>query len=161
MSENELIWVSKELAEEYKNLDSVEAQEAAVKKIIERKRLDIEGEQELLSDSLLQFKSVCLVHRKELGKVYQEQADKLYELWEETGDISTLVSRHAKNIAAEIDPIRREIGELSRSIADLKKSLDVINIHVPEKLATVVSMVAAMDADTKSLMRDLLDRGRK
>jgi RecB family endonuclease NucS len=154
--DKELIWVSKRIAEEYKQLDSVEEQERAVKKVIEKKRLDLNEEQELLSESLLQFKSVCLAHRKELEKTYQEQADKLYSLWEEMGDVSTMVAEHSRMIAAGIDPIRREVSELAKGLATFKRELAGLDLHVPTSFVEVASVVGRMDDKTKGLLRDLL-----
>jgi chromosome segregation ATPase len=145
----ELIWVSKELADEYKQLESVEEQERAVKKIIESKRLDLEEEQELLSENVLLFKGVCLAHKKELSKVYQEQADLLNTLWEDMGDVSTQISQHVNQMTKQIAPLKREV-------ADLKKELDGLRLYVPERLARLAEQVSSMDEKTKSLLRELL-----
>ena len=161
MEKQELIWVSRELAEEYKKLDSVDEQEAIVKKLINKKKLDIEQEQEQLSDSLLQFKSVCLVHKKELGKVYEEQADKLYSLWEETGDVSSMITKHARDISSLVQPMRTEINNLSKDIADLKKAMSELNIYGAERILEVVSKVKTMDEETKFLLKTLLNANTK
>lgn len=150
------IWVSKKLADEYNTLESVEEQEASVKRIIEKKRLDLDLENELLSESLLVFKSVCLVHKKELEKVYKEQADKLYALWEDTGDITTMVNQHARSVAAQIEPLKNEVVGLKRNIDELKRSLEGLHLYVPQQLAEITTQVAKMDDKTKGLLSVLL-----
>ncbi len=146
----ELIWVSKELAEEYKQLESVEEQERAVKKIIKDKRLDLEQEQELLSESLLQFKSVCLAHRKGLEKVYQEQADTLNTLWEDMGDVTTQINKSVTALANRIGPVRQQVEAL-------KKEISGLNVYVPENLIHLAAQVATMDEKTKVLLQNLLN----
>jgi hypothetical protein len=145
----ELIWVSKELADEYKQLKSVEEQERAVKKIINNKRLDLEEEQELLSENVLLFKSVCLAHKKALSSVYQEQSDMLYKLWEDMGDVSSQISQHVKQMTNQIAPLKREVS-------NLKKEFEGLRLYVPERLARLAEQVGSMDEKTKSLLRELL-----
>jgi len=157
MEGKELIWVSKDLAQKYKDMDGSEELEMAVRKVIEKKRLDLEGEQELLSESLLMFKSVCLAHKRELEKAYQVQADNIYSLWEEMGDVSSLVGQHAKAIAAQIDPIRREISETKKTVDELKRALQSLDLYVPQQLAAVTEQVARMDEKTKALLSTLLN----
>ena len=150
------IWVNKKLAEEYNSLESVEEQEASVKRVIEKKRLDLDAENEMLGESLLTFKSVCLVHKKELEKVYQEQADKIYALWEEMGDVSTMVSRHAKELAAEIKPVSLEVQAAKKSVDELKKSVMDLNIYGAERVVELAKMVAQMDEKSKEILSALL-----
>lgn len=150
MKDKELIWVSKELAEEYNQLESAKEQERAVKKIINDKRLDIEAEQELLSESLLQFKSVCLAHRKGLEKVYREQADTLNTLWEDMGDVTTQIDTSVNKLTGRISPLKQQV-------ASLKKEIGGLNIYVPENLVKLASQVATMDDKTKILLHSLLD----
>ena len=154
MSNRELIWVSAVLAEEYKQLDSVEEQERLVKKVIENKRLDIEAEQELLSESVLLFKSVCLAHRKALQQVYEEQSDLLYKMWEEMGDVSTQINSHVKQLTNQIKPLRNEVEEL-------KKEINSLSLYVPDKFVSVVEQVSNMDDRTKVLLRDVLDMDKQ
>jgi len=154
--EKEHIWVSKNLADEYKRLESVEEQEAAVKRVIEKKKLDLDAENEMLGESLLQFKSVCLAHRKELEKVYQDQADKIYAMWEELGDVSTMVSQHAKSLAAEIAPITKEIATARQNVDALKKSVSELDIYGAERVVELAKMVAQMDEKSKEILSALL-----
>jgi len=145
----ELIWVSKKLAEEYNQLESVEEQERIVKKVITDKRLNIEAEQELLSESVIQFKSVCLAHRKALENVYKEQSDILIKLWEDMGDVSTQINQHVRQMTDQVTPLKREV-------ASLKKEIEGLRLYVPEQLARIAEQVGSMDEKTKSLLRELL-----
>ena len=149
-NDRELIWVPKKFADEYKQLESIEKQEAAVKKLIDDKRLDIDAEQELLSESLLRFKHTCLTHKIELRKVYQEQADALDALWHEMGDITSQINRHVEQIVQQISPA-------ARHIAALKKEIQELHIYIPENLVRLAGQVSTMDATTKLLLRTLLN----
>ncbi len=152
------IWVSKKLAEEYNSLESVEEQEASVKRVIEKKRLDLDAENEMLGESLLAFKSACLVHKKELEKVYQDQSDKIYAMWEDMGDVSTMVSRHAKELAAEIKPVSLEIQAAKKSVDELKKSVLDLNIYGAERVVELAKIVAQMDEKSKEILSALLTK---
>jgi len=156
MGEKAYIYVSKELAEQYEQLATVEAQEEAVKKVISRKRIDLEDEQEMLSDTLLQFKSVCLKHKIELEKVYAEQADKIYKLWECCGDVSSNISRHAASITSEISTINDQIDRASRRVSDLKSKTDSLNIYGAEKIIELARTVANLDDATKDILAQIL-----
>ena len=155
--DTEYIRVSKNLADEYKKLESVEEQEAAVKRVIEKKRLDLDAENEMLGESLLQFKSVCLAHKKELEKVYQDQSDKIYAMWEDMGDVTTMVNQHARSVAAQIEPLKNEVAGLKRTIDELRRSLEGLHLYVPQQLAEVTTQIAKMDDKTKALLSILLN----
>ena len=157
MNYKELIWVSKELADEYKKFETVEEQERLVKKIIERKGIDINDENELLSENMLQFKNVCLLHKKELEKVYNEQAEKLEKLWNDCGDITPKVRQHAKKIVAETSSIGKSVDDLNSKIDDLKRKVSNINVHIPEQLVRLAETVSSMDDKSLSILKQLLE----
>ena len=159
--EKELIWVSKELAAEYKSLETIEEQEKAVKAVITRKKLDLDDENNLLSESLLQFKSVCLVHKKELEKVYNEQGDILSALWVDMGDVSNNISRHAKQLASEISIISKAVSQTKGEVEGLRKSLNGLDVYSAEKLTALATQINRMDDDTKDILKFLLNNYNK
>jgi len=79
-NEKELIWVTKEQAEIFKELDSNDNQRNFVDKLIKERKLDIENSIESLDDDLLRLKSFTLTYKTELRKVYDEQDKALEEL---------------------------------------------------------------------------------
>jgi hypothetical protein len=161
MEDKELIWVSKKLAEEFKSLDKVEEQEASVKRVIASKRLSLDEENELLSESLLEFKSVCLVHKKELQKVYEEQENALYKMWEDMGDISTKILEHSRKVASKTREATREIETMRTNIDALKKTLSGFEIYGADSLAKLAQNVSQMDENTKNILKFLLNNYTK
>ena len=146
----ELIWVSEKVAKQYKGLESGEEQEEIIRDLLKQKRIDMERENEQLEESVLVFKSVCLAHKREITKVYEEQAKLLEELWEESGDISMKVHDQVEKITEQIAPLKKEIDILKTKIREL-------NIYIPENFVSLAAQVRGMDNDTKMLLRDLLD----
>lgn len=161
MEEKELIWVSKSAAEEFKRLDSVEAQAELVMEVIRRKKKDFTDEQAMLDDDILQFKAVCLKHRQELEKVYDEQAKKLEELWKTQGDISHKVSTHARQVAGEVAPLMEEVQNLAGQVDRLRSALNSLHIYVPENLVKIAETVSQMDEKTKEVLSVLLSAREK
>jgi uncharacterized coiled-coil DUF342 family protein len=152
------LYIDKNLAEQYKQLESVEAQEEAVKKLILRKGLDLEEENEHLSESLLQFKHVCLKHKIELQKVYNEQSENLYNLWESCGDVTSQISKHAKSIATEIEQINRSIAHTSSDVDKLKEKINSVNIYGAERIVELAKMIAKLDDATKDILSQILTK---
>lgn len=150
MEQREYVWIDKRLAEKLKKLDSIELQEEAVKEVIKEKKLDLSSEFEQLDESLLMFKSVCLTHKKELEKVYKEQADTLYKMWETDGDTSTAILQHARKLANELHPVKSEVRELVDSIKELKKLTG--DLPLPYKFVESVEAISRMNAETKDLL---------
>lgn len=161
MSDKDLIWVPKEIAEKHKNALSDEEQAKIVLTYIEEKKLDFSRELDLLDESALRFKAVCITHKNELAKIYNEQGDMLYKMWEDMGDVGSKINEHAKQLADEIRPISQEVNNLKRDVEDLKKLLSSFHIYDAEKLAGLVSMVNSMSDGTKDIMKFLLNEYKR
>lgn len=158
MSNNkELIWVSKEFAAQYNELETLEAQERIAKEVLEKKRLDLSSEYELLDESLLQFKAVCLSHKNALEKVYIEEADKIYKMWEEMGDVRSKVSEHARALADEIKPLKNEIEYAQNAITDLKNQLDGLDVYGAERVAGLAETVAGLNEGAQGILKFMVD----
>ena len=160
-ADKELIWVPKDLAEQFQKLDSHEKQLEMVLEIIRRKKSDFMTEQEMLDEDLLEFKAVCLKHRKELETVYDEQAKKLEDLWKSQGDISSKINQHAKEVAGQLRPITHEVSELTDAVNILKKALDNIQLHIPHSLVQVAETISHMDEHTKEVLHVVLTSMQK
>ena len=161
MEEKDLVWLPKSIVDKVKQLDTVEEADKLIQEYIKKKKADFNDDLENLDEDVLLFKSVCLKHRNELKKVYDEQSDLLDKLWEDCGDMGSKIHRHAKALAEELKPITAEVNALKTSIHEVKRLLDTVNFYPPHTLIQVTESVARMDDSTKELLRDLLNTRQK
>jgi hypothetical protein len=157
MKEKDLIWVSKDLAKKFNELDTAEKQEAMVKEIIAKKRLELDRENESLEENMLLFKSVCLRHRNELAKVYEEESEKLEELFLSMGGIEAKVSKNVDEFVHKAKPISLEVSRLSEEVRRLNAAVSGINTHALENVIRLAKEFDNMGDKAKSLVRLMLD----
>ena len=158
MSDNkELIWVTKEQAAQFKELDTVEHQSKVATEIVRQKGLDIESELNQLDDDLIRFKAACLVHKSEMEKVYTEQADKLEALINNCWDVMPVAKDNAQKMADELQPFADKITDLSVSINEVKKLTQGINFYGIEQLTKLVEQVNYMDKNSKDIFTFLIN----
>ena len=157
MEEKDLVWLPKSVADKVKQIETVEEADSMIQEYIKTKRQDFTRELENLDDDVLIFKGVCLRHRQELKKVYDEQADLLDKLWEDCGDMGSKIHKHAVAMAAELAPLTAEVKSLKSSIEEVKKLIHEVSFYPAQQFVSTVESVARMDDKTKGLLRDLLD----
>ena len=157
MEEKDLVWLPKSVAAKVKLVETVEEADSVIQEYIKTKRQDFTRELENLDDDVLTFKGVCLKHRQELKKVYDEQADLLDKLWEDCGDMGSKIHRHAVAMAAELAPLTAEVKSLKSSIEEVKRLINEVSFYPAQQFVSTVESVARMDDKTKDLLRDLLD----
>ena len=157
MEEKDLVWLPKSVAVKVKQIETVEEADSMIQEYIKTKRQDFTRELENLDDDVLTFKGVCLKHRQELKKVYDEQSDLLDRLWDDCGDMGSKIHRHAKSLAAELAPLTAEVKSLKASIEEVKKLIGQVDFYPQQTFIQTVESVARMDDKTKGLLRDLLD----
>ena len=155
--ERDLVWLPKSVAAKVKQIETVEEADNMIQEYIKTKRQDFTRELENLDDDVLSFKGVCLRHRQELKKVYDEQADLLDRLWEDCGDMGSKIHRHAVALAAELAPLTAEVKSLKSSIEEVKRLIGQVDFYPQQAFIQTVENVARMDDKTKDLLRDLLD----
>ena len=157
MEERDLVWLPKSVAAKVKLVETVEEADSMIQEYIKTKRQDFTRELENLDDDVLMFKGVCLRHRQELKKVYDEQVDLLDRLWEDCGGMGSEIHKHAVGMAAELAPLTAEVKNLKSSIEEVKKLIHEVSFYPAQQFVSTVESVARMDDKTKGLLRDLLD----
>ena len=157
MEEKDLVWLPKSIAAKVKQIETVEDADNMIQEYIKTKRQDFTRELENLDDDVLTFKGVCLRHRQELKKVYDEQANVLDDLWIDCGDMGSKIHKHAVAMAAELAPLTAEVKSLKASIEEVKRLIGQVDFYPQQTFIQTVESVARMDDKTKGLLRDLLD----
>lgn len=158
--EKDLVWLPKSVAAKVKLVETVEEADNMIQEYIKTKRQDFTRELENLDDDVLIFKGVCLKHRQELKKVYDEQTDLLDKLWEDCGDMGSKIHEHAVALAAELAPLTAEVKNLKSSIEEVKRLIGQVDFYPQQTFIQTVESIARMDDKTKGLLRDLLDLKR-
>jgi len=150
MSDNkELIWVTKEQAEIFKELDIDDNRKNFVDKLIKERKLDIQNSIESLDDDLLRLKAFTLTYKTELKKVYEEQEKVLEELWEEHDEKIYELKEKIKQLKPELEKVTSQVKEVSNALSG-------ISTYSIERLIDVVYKVNYMSEKDKKLMMDLI-----
>lgn len=147
--EKELIWVTKEQARIFNDLDADENKKNFVDKLIRDRKVDIQNSIESLDDDLLRLKAFALTYKTELKKVYDEQDKALEELWESHDEKIYELKEKIKQLKPELQNVKSQIDEVSK----VMNGLSTYNI---DKLIEVVRKVNGMSEDDKKLMTDLI-----
>jgi len=148
------VYLPVSIANKIEAADSVEAQASIAKEVINKKRLDITRENEMLEDDVLKFKSFCLTHRTEMRKIYQEEEDLLYKMWE---DLDEKTTEKRKKISG----MSKQLSMFADDVNTLKKTIDGFNLYSAEKLAELARSIDAMDDNTKDILRYVLSATKK
>lgn len=148
--DKELIWVTKEQAKIFNDLDADGNKKNFVDKLIADRKIDIESSIECLDDDLLRLKAFALTYKTELKKVYDEQDKALEELW----------GTHDKKIYELKEKIRQlkpELQNIKNQIDEVNKVMNGVSTYNIDKLLEVVRKVNGMSEDDKKLMIDLIN----
>jgi uncharacterized coiled-coil DUF342 family protein len=150
MDNQELIWVTKEQAKIFKDLDSESNQKNFVDELITRRKIDIQNSIECLDDDLLRLKAFALTYKTELKKVYEEQDKALEELWE-SHDVKIYESKE------KIKQLKPELQSITNQINEVNKVMNDVSTYNIDKLIEVVHKVNNMSDNDKKLMTDLIN----
>jgi hypothetical protein len=155
------VYVDKKIAKELKDLEGSEEQEKIVKDIIKRKKLDLENENDLLSDNVLIFKNVCLEHRNQLKKIYADEDAKLEEMFLELDATRSKFKKTSKDLQSAIRPLSDELDQCREKFKHLKDGIDGLNIYGSEKLVEFARTIQNMDDATKDIFGFILNHYKK
>ena len=155
-AEKELIWVTKEQADQFKELDTAEHQSKIALKILETKSLDIQSDLQQLDDDAVRFKAACLTHKATLESVYKEQSEKMDKLIEECWDVMPKAKKNADKMAAEFAPVVEMVKNLNKEVEDLKKSASDINFYGLRDLSSAVEQIRNLDSESKEMIQFLM-----
>lgn len=150
MDDKELIWVTKEQAKTFKDLETDISKKNFVDKLIKERKLDIQYSIESLDDDLLRLKAFALTYKTELSKVYEEQDKVLEELWETHASKIYELKQKIQQLKPDLEKVAKEIGELNKSLSN-------VSTYAIDRLVEVVHKVNSMSDADKKLMTDLID----
>jgi hypothetical protein len=149
MENHELIWVDKDLAKLYNELNSDIEKCKLVNKLIEEKGLDITFDIKNLDDDLLRFKAFALNYFTEFKKVHKEQTDSLDKFFETNGYIFDKIESKTREIKNEVNKIGNEIKGLNKQMSD-------INTYKIERIIELINKFNNMSSEDKRIFEIIL-----
>ena len=150
MEDKELIWVTKEQAKIFKDLDSELDKKNFVDKLIAERKIDIQNSIESLDDDLLRLKAFALTYKTKLAKTYDEQTEVLEKLWKTHDEKIYELNNKIKQLQSELEKAIEQIKSINNSLSN-------ISTYSIDKLIEVVHKVNNMSEADKKLMVDLIN----
>lgn len=148
------LYVSEELANQLEKVKGrKEIEEEILLKYINEQKIDIKASIESLDDDIIKFKAVAITHKNELKKVYDEQYEKLENLYDN-------IYKKKDEIKYKVDSAKIELQSLDSFIRDIDTSLGRLNTYKIDELLKVVNKVSSMSAKEKRIMNFLICEGR-
>jgi archaellum component FlaC len=149
MEEKEYVYLDKRVAEKIKNLDSVEHQLEVIGNILEERKKDMRIDMENLDDDMLQFKAFSAKYRQELEKVYEEQQNKAYKLWEKYNE-------ELPRVREALKPVIDEVNKLTDIVDALNKKLTAISSWEVKELSTLLDILQHLSTKNASQIRKVV-----
>jgi hypothetical protein len=154
--EKKPVYVTLEVAALIEQAETDQEQLRIAKKVAVTKSINMETELAQLDDDLVRFKAACLLHKVELGKVYDEQSKKMDDLINECWDVMPVAKANAQKMADEIQPFADQITTLEvrvKSIRDLANGVDFYGMH---GFIEAMEKLNSMSADSKEMLGFLM-----
>ena len=149
--DKELIWVKKEIAEEYKSLESDIKMADMINDIIRRKKVDISDDIENLDDDLIRFKGFCLNYANKFKEAYNEQTENIEKIWEDCNE-------PISNIVSKTSHIKKEISGISGDIRNISASINDLDTYKLDRIIGIIEKYNSMTDDDKEIFKLILER---
>ena len=149
--DKELIWVKKEIAEEYKSLESDIKMADMINDIIRRKKVDISNDIENLDDDLIRFKGFCLNYASKFKEAYNEQTENIEKIWEDCNE-------PISNIVSKTSHIKKEISGISGDIRNISASINDLDTYKLDRIIGIIEKYNSMTDDDKEIFKLILER---
>lgn len=151
---NELIWVDKEFAKEYKKLseqnEKIFALHEYLNTVKEETRKEYQQELECMKEDAAIYSGLLLQVKRSFGEAKQEHFAASYELWEE-------FEKDLPSVREKVEKITDELSPLKESIDELKKSIAGVDLYRIERVLEAVTKFNEMSETSKTVMRFLIN----
>jgi len=134
MAKNEeLIWVSQELAEKYKKAKSENATRDEQEKVVDdyinsvasQVRKDFKQTLESIEEDAAMFAGLIIKVKQAFGKAKDEHLSASYELWEKYDQEIPSVKKKIDGIVAALNPLKAKLDEINQ----LLRGMDVTGLN--------------------------------
>ncbi len=153
MDGKDLIWVPKEIADKYKEMESDAGKLEFIEKYIEESRQDLKIDLDGFEDDVLQYRGLMLKAKETFRKAKDEEIQSHYDLWENFEKEKPKVSEKINSIIALLNPLKNELQEFK----DLFKSIDLHNLQEIERtLNSIRNLYGENKAMVEFLMKNYI-----
>ena len=150
MSDKELVWLPKKLAEQVKSIESDAALNAMIDKHFTDSMSEIKAHLESLDDHVLQYKGLMAKAREAFKDASDDMVQKSYEVWEAFDEA-------APSIRNKIDKVKSEVSPLAAEINQVNLELKSINTSQIERVLDLIERIGYLNDESKDMFRFLMN----
>jgi hypothetical protein len=147
--EKDLIWVPKNVADEYKKMESDAGQLEFIEKYIEETRKDLKLDLDNFEDDVIKYRGLMLKAKETFRKAKEEELQANYDLWENFEMEKPAISEKINSIVNLLDPLKNELNEIS---GILKK----IDLYELQNLEKTLNSIHNLYGDNKAMVEFLM-----
>jgi predicted translin family RNA/ssDNA-binding protein len=149
MKKEEIIWVSREIANKFKEATSDENKEKILSDMIEFEKKEIQTEMEMLEERTQEFKLIGLKYKNTMKEIKNAQIEEMGQLWEE-------INNYGYDIRSKVESFKNQLSPISKEIKELKKELDSINTYKGRDLIDLSNTVIGMSDKQLEILKEIL-----
>ena len=154
MSERDLVWLPKELAEKVKTMESDEMLENLIMKHIEDSKLSLTNELRNLEEEVLLFRGMMVKARNEFKKAKEEELNSFNEIYEDYENDILSVREKVGKITDVLKPLKNELNE----VRNMMQEIAVYNF---KELNEVIRTFSNLYGENKKILEFLIGNYRK
>jgi methyl-accepting chemotaxis protein len=156
-----LVWLPVEIADAIKNATSPDSVEEISRRVIKKRKLDIQRALEDLDDTLLAFKAASATFRKGLEEAYQKEEKKIREIEDTALNAEARLRKLSERVAGAIRPIREQVEQCLTGMEELQNIIHSLDIYGAETILSVAEKVSQLDEKSKHILGELLLRKKE
>lgn len=153
------LWLSKDTAQEVKNLQSCDNEKVMVQEVAKKLSLNIEQELSQLDDDLARYKAACIVFKNSLTNVYREQQEEIEKVIDTVWDVMPKVKQETTKLVdtvqADLAPLNEQLKETELRVENLKSQFNSINFYAAERMTELVDKISNLDEGSKEILKFL------
>ena len=162
MKDKELIWVEKEFAvkyqelekEESKNAERIKAFEEYMDKLEAKSKSDFKANFESLEEDVAIYTGLMLKVKQAFEKAKNEQLDASYALWEKFESEIPNIKQKTQKIIDELRPLQEELKKTS----DLLAKIDTYDM---ERVIETIGKLSSLYGESKNMVEFLVNNYTK
>jgi methyl-accepting chemotaxis protein len=139
--EKELVWLPKELAQQFESATNPDLAEQIILHHIELMKRDIQISIESLDDDILRFKTKGLEYRSALNAAWSAEYEKLQQLFNDQQAKINEIREQIKTQAKAIEPLTQEAQRLTEKLASIPTYRIEETAKAVEHLLSVMAQV--------------------
>ena len=130
MSEKDLIWLPKELADKVKDLTDADALNREILNYLEESKADLRITVESIDEDILLYRAKMIQARDAFKKAKDEELDANYKLWEKYEEDIKTTKEYVTSAASLLKELTKEVQELNKafSVIDTDRALGFLNV---------------------------------